>query len=72
MVDGLGVEVVLGMAGKFDAERLAFKKFCDSIPKDEADRLRAERRARRDTELAHQRALEVAREGRSLNFWGNR
>ncbi len=55
-----------------NAERKAFKSFCDSLPKDEADKLKAVRMARRDTELAHQRALEVAREGRSLNFWGNR
>jgi len=56
----------------FNAEKKAFKQLCDSLPKDEADKLKSARSARRDAELAHQRALEVAREGRSLNFWGCR
>ena len=71
------------IAGSFQAaaqaaekERKDFEKFCDSLPKEDADKLRSERKAgqkkRREVYEQHQRDLDVAREGRSLNFWGNR
>ncbi len=50
----------------------AFNELCDSLPKEEADKLREERSKRIESEQQHRRNLEVAREGRSLNFWGNR
>lgn len=53
-------------------EQMNFDKMCEALPPDEIDRLRGLRTKERAEIDAHQRNLEVARAGRSLNFWGNR
>lgn len=53
-------------------EKRAFKKLYDSLPSDMAAELRRERKNHKDRILRHYKNLEIAREGRSLNFWGNR
>lgn len=53
-------------------EQKNFEALCNSLPNEEAEKLRAERKKTREENLKHQRALEIAREGRSLNFWGER
>ena len=49
-----------------------FEKMCDSLPENVAKEFRAARQAERLHEREHREKLEIAREGRSLNFWGNR
>ena len=56
----------------YQEEARRFEEMCKSLPPHIAESLRAERKKQRDEKLQHQRNLEVAREGRSLNFWGNR
>lgn len=52
------------------AEAKARKQWIESLPKDEADRVRAEdSRIARENEL-HRRAVEIAEAGRARNFWG--
>lgn len=53
-------------------EQEAFNKMCDSLPKERSNALRETRRKQWQEELEHNCKLEIAREGRSLNFWGNR
>ena len=48
-----------------------FRELCDSLSEDEAGFLRKERQQRRNDEVAHNRALEIANAGRARNFWGN-
>ena len=56
----------------YQEEANRFDDYCKTLPIEEANKLRAERNRQREETLKHQRALEVAREGRSLNFWGDR
>ena len=75
MINGMvGFYAVVAVAE--EKERKAFEAHCAKLPKEEADKLRAERKAEQKAsrELNSQRRheLAVAREGRSLNFWGNR
>lgn len=53
-------------------EKQAFKNLCNSLPPDVVSDLRSKRKKQTDQLLQHYRDLEIAREGRSLNFWGNR
>lgn len=62
--------VVTLKAYKEEAKR--FEELCKSLPQEQADKLRLDRKKRQEENLQHQRNLEVAREGRSLNFWGDR
>ena len=52
-------------------EHNAFIAYCATLPKEEADKLKAERQDRREKEDAHRKALEIADAGRTRNFWGN-
>lgn len=67
----LGIELAIAMVRFKIEEQKRFEALCKKFP-EKAETLRAERKKRQDEELQHQRNLEVAREGRSLNFWGNR
>ncbi len=49
----------------------SFIKLCKSMPKREADKMRADRRDKRKEEEAHSKKLEIAEAGRARNFWGN-
>lgn len=49
-----------------------FADLCKSLPKHVSEDMISERKKRREAELQHHRNMEVAREGRALNFWGNR
>lgn len=49
-----------------------FEETCKSLPPEMEQELRRDRQKRQEDNMQHQRNLEVAREGRSLNFWGNR
>lgn len=52
------------------AEARARQEWLDSLPKEEADKIRSEDvRIARENEL-HRRALEIAEAGRARNFWG--
>lgn len=52
------------------AEAKARQEWLDSLPKEEADKIRSEDvRIARENEL-HRRALEIAEAGRARNFWG--
>ena len=53
-------------------EARRFEEMCKTLPDDVVASLRADRKKRYEENLQHQRNLEVAREGRSLNFWGDR
>jgi hypothetical protein len=61
------ISLVFGMI----EEHKAFNKMCDSLPKEDAERLKEARRARHRDELEHIRALEIANASRARNFWGN-
>lgn len=51
-------------------EAKARQEWLDSLPKEEADKIRADdARIARENEL-HRRALEIAHAGRPRNFWG--
>lgn len=62
----------LTVAKAYQAEARRFYEHCKSLPPEQAQRLQAERDKQRQEDIQHQRNLEVAREGRSLNFWGER
>jgi hypothetical protein len=49
-----------------------FENMCNSLPEAEASKMRELRRKTIAEKREHQRKLEIAREGRSLNFWGQR
>ena len=51
-------------------EYRAFEELCDSVSPDEAQKLRDKREARRQRENQHRMAIEIAKAGRSRNFWG--
>lgn len=67
-----GIEVCVASVLWAVEENKQFELKCSLLPKDEADKLRAERKARFELESQRRHELAVAREGRSLNFWGNR
>jgi hypothetical protein len=53
-------------------EKKQFDAMCETLsPEDKAMAIAARIR-RQQIEQQHARNMEVAREGRSLNFWGNR
>ena len=52
------------------AEAKARQEWLDSLPKEKADKIRADdARTARENEL-HRRAIEIAEAGRPRNFWG--
>lgn len=53
------------------AEQKAFNELCNSLPKDEADMLRKKRRKRLRKVQKQRNRIEIAKAGRSRNFWGN-
>ena len=53
------------------AEQEAFDLKCSLLPKDETDKLRAERKQEMKEKMEHRRKLEIAEAGRGRNFWGN-
>ena len=56
----------------YQEEARRFDELCKSLPQEQADQLKAERKKQREENLQHMRNIEVAREGRSKNFWGSR
>lgn len=46
--------------------------YINSLPADKQEIARERDRQARKERLKHERKLEIAREGRPLNFWGNR
>ena len=52
------------------AEHNAFNKMCNSLPKEQGDKLKAVRQARHKEDIAHAKALEIANASRARNFWG--
>lgn len=60
------IEVFIAMIN----ERNAFNRLCESLPKEEADKLRARRRKKAEEDEAHRKALELANASRPRNFWG--
>lgn len=63
---GAMVGFALILAEEAEKERERFKALCDSLPKEEANKLIEKREIERKEEKQHQRNLEVAREGRSI------
>ena len=53
------------------AEHNAFNKMCNSLPKEQGDKLKAVRHAKHKEDIAHAKALEIANASRTRNFWGN-
>ncbi len=64
------IGLVLVQAAAMVEEAKAREEWLNSLPKDEADRIRAEDVERRREKLLHRRAIEVAEAGRPRNFWG--
>ncbi len=62
--------IPLSLIAAHDAEK-KFRELCDSLPKEGADKLRQERRDKREKEIEHNKKLEIAEAGRARNFWGN-
>lgn len=56
----------------YQEEAKRFHELCKTLPEDKANELKALRKRQQEENLKHQRALEVARESRTLNFWGER
>ena len=65
------VQLVVSLKA-YQEEARIFDELCKSLPPDVVVALREARKKRQEEALQHQKNLEVAREGRSLNFWGNR
>lgn len=72
MIDPGVILSTLAYAEAYKKEAIRFDIYCKSLPPEQAEKLQAERKKQREEELQHQRNLEVAREGRSKNFWGDR
>ena len=53
------------------AEQEAFDLRCSLLPREEADKLRAERKQEIKEKIEHRKRLEIAEAGRARNFWGN-
>jgi hypothetical protein len=53
-------------------EEKAFRDMCASLPEKEAKNLIKQRDKRRRHAIKHQEKLEIAKAGRSKNFWGSR
>ena len=62
--------VMAGIAMCEFNKRIEFEDLCASLPPDEADALRSKKREEWRDEKEHQRKLEIARAGRTRNFWG--
>ena len=54
-----------------NAERKAFNSFLETLPKEEAEKLKRQREDRLLREDEHRKALEIANASRARNFWGN-
>ena len=52
-------------------EQDEFNALCERLPKDEADELRKRRRKQIKLDQKQRDRIEVAKAGRSRNFWGN-
>ncbi len=49
----------------------AFNKVCSLLPREEAEKLKLERRDKAIKDELHRRKLEIAEAGRARNFWGD-
>ena len=67
----MAIELMVSEMRRAIGEEARFQQLCKELPKDVADKLRRERRAKREREAEHRKALEIAHAGRTRNFWGN-
>lgn len=63
--------VVLNAFYSVKAEQEEFDLKCSLLPKEEADKLREERKQEIKEKIEHRKKLEIAEAGRARNFWGN-
>ena len=66
------IQAAVATLKAYQEEARIFEEMCKTLPDDIVATLVADRKKRQEEARQHQRNLEVAREGRSLNFWGNR
>ena len=66
------IQAVATTLKAYQEEARIFEEMCKTLPDDIVASLMADRKKRQEEARQHQRNLEVAREGRSLNFWGHR
>ncbi len=76
LVSGRAREIIMfGDIGSIVASEVEkakeFQKLLKSLPKEQADKLREERRIEREEQKIHDRKLEIANASRPRNFWGN-
>lgn len=68
----LGIITAVSALHQLERERVAFNDMLNSLLKEQSREMRYIRALRMEDQAKHQKDLEIAREGRSLNFWGNR
>lgn len=68
----IGATTAVNIIEAYREDKKRFDALCKSLPEEMANQLKADRQKRMDESEQHRKNLEVAREGRSLNFWGNR
>lgn len=67
-----GIEVAIAQMQAYAHEQQQLSKLRKALPPEEFAKIMKARKKARKKEAKHQRKLAIAREGRSLNFWGNR
>ena len=64
-------EMIVSTIVDHQTKKKEFEAACAVLSPADALKLRDDREARRKRADAHRRAIEVAKAGRSRNFWGN-
>lgn len=67
-----GISAMLSTLEGMLEERKVRNAWLDSLPEATAKKIREEDAQKSKELLAHNRALEIARAGTPLNFWGNK
>jgi hypothetical protein len=65
------IDVMIAAVYQAQEEKKQFDLKCSLLPREEADKLREERKQEIKEKLEHRRKLEIAEAGRARNFWGN-
>ncbi len=70
MMPFIGTMICMQAAQAIEEEK-SFRNLLKSMPELEANKMRADRTAKRKEEEAHAKKIEIAEAGRARNFWGN-
>jgi len=62
---------LLSLVKQAQEEAKEFEAHCKTLSPEDAEKLKQNRREEWEKEDAHRKKIEIAKAGRSRNFWGN-